>query len=474
MKIAIVHHHLRRGGVTRVIERAVDTLDLAAGVQALVISGEPGGNTALKLEIEPALRYAADGGCRCGIELARKLKEAANRHFGDLPDIWHFHNHSLGKNPALTDALAGLAKDRPLLLQLHDFAEDGRPANYLRILESKAGPEKLYPVGHGIHYAVLNNRDDNILGIAGVPRSHRFILPNPVPAPDFSSEQPPPPINGRYWLYPTRAIRRKNLGEFILLAAISQNDELHFATTLTPQNPAERTYHDNWVEFLRNRDLPVTLGVGELPGTSFDGLVSHAEAIVTTSIAEGFGLAFLEPWAARKPLAGRNLPEITGDFCSSGIDLSMLYQRLEIPAKLVDLDAIKAAYSKLVANTFDAYKRPWTAHTITSALDTVVVNNHIDFGALDESLQQGVIDRIRNDPATLKESIGFPKPVRNQVVTKNHKAVAESYSPDRIGKLYLERLQTIANSRPGIDSFANHNAVLSEFLSPIRLRLLRS
>ena len=30
---------------------------------------------------------------------------------GQLPDLWHVHNHSLGKNPGLTQAIAQLAKE---------------------------------------------------------------------------------------------------------------------------------------------------------------------------------------------------------------------------------------------------------------------------------------------------------------------------------------------------------------------------
>ena len=42
--------------------------------------------------------------------------------------------------------------------------------------------------------------------------------------------------------------------------------------------------------------------------------MASAHRLVTTSVAEGFGLAFLEPWLFGKGLLGRNLPEITVDF----------------------------------------------------------------------------------------------------------------------------------------------------------------
>ena len=59
-------------------------------------------------------------------------------------------------------------------------------------------------------------------------------------------------------------------------------------------------------------------------------MVAHAEAIVSTSIAEGFGLGFLEPWTFGKGLCGRNIPEITKDFENLGINLQNLYSRLSL------------------------------------------------------------------------------------------------------------------------------------------------
>ena len=64
-------------------------------------------------------------------------------------------------------------------------------------------------------------------------------------------------------------------------------------------------------------------------------MVACSEAIVTTSVAEGFGLGFLEPWVFGKSLCGRNLPEITGDFTDHQIDLTNLYERLEVDLALL-------------------------------------------------------------------------------------------------------------------------------------------
>ena len=63
-------------------------------------------------------------------------------------------------------------------------------------------------------------------------------------------------------------------------------------------------------------------------------MVASAQAIVSTSVAEGFGLGFLEPWVFES-LCGRNLPEITGDFSQHGVRLDNLYDRLELNLDLL-------------------------------------------------------------------------------------------------------------------------------------------
>ena len=64
-------------------------------------------------------------------------------------------------------------------------------------------------------------------------------------------------------------------------------------------------------------------------------MIEHSAAIVSTSVAEGFGLGFLEPWTFDKGLCGRNIPEITNDFSDLGIELDHLYERVETDLALL-------------------------------------------------------------------------------------------------------------------------------------------
>ena len=54
--------------------------------------------------------------------------------------------------------------------------------------------------------------------------------------------------------------------------------------------------------------------------THFSALVHAAPFLITTSITEGFGFSFLEPWTAGRSIWGRRLKEICTDFAAHGID----------------------------------------------------------------------------------------------------------------------------------------------------------
>ena len=131
MRVAVVHYHLKPGGVTRIVESAAEAL-APHGVELCAISGEPyTGDTDLKTGVVSGLGYTTDESEYIDPKyLLHELKAEAKRLLGGEPDLWHIHNHSLGKNTVMADAVGLLVRgEAPVLLQIHDFAEDGRPAN---------------------------------------------------------------------------------------------------------------------------------------------------------------------------------------------------------------------------------------------------------------------------------------------------------------------------------------------------------
>ncbi|MEA2068591.1 MAG: glycosyltransferase, partial [Verrucomicrobiota bacterium] len=393
--VAILHYHLKPGGVTRVVERAVESL--GDPVDVLVLTGEaPAPDDALTPITEPfqALEYCEAPDVPDLGKVAEDLRFTARTLLGRDPDVWHIHNHSLGKNsftPQLAWHLANAGCR--LLLQPHDFAEDGRPENY-RLLKERLGEKLdsiLYPIADHVWYAPINSRDKTFLESIGLPHVHE--LPNAVTALPCAAGGPP--ARTKTVVYPARAIRRKNMGEFLLWSLLAPEGHA-FQSTLAPQNPKWLGYYNEWVEFARELNLPVEFDVGRTH--DFAKLVQHADALISTSIAEGFGLAFLEPWLEGKMLIGRKLPEITSDFEEEGLDLSSLYSTLPIPLEWAGETLFFQTLETAMKQSYASYSKAWKPAYFEQAKAVLVVDGKVDFGILDEELQRNAIRHLVEHP----------------------------------------------------------------------------
>lgn len=481
MRIAIVHYHLQPGGVTRIIEHTVAAL-AGSGISLVVLTGqEPGPDFPAAFKVIPALQYEAQRSTSTPVDLMETMKDAARESLGALPDLWHIHNHSLGKNTVLPRALHLLAEEgHHLLLHIHDFAEDGRPANYHMMLEKMASGSKrtmsrlLYPAADHVHYGVLNGRDFSFLQDAGAHTGCLHLLANPVQL-HIDQQDTELSTTERLFLYPTRAIRRKNLGEFLLWSAVTGEGNL-FATTLGPENPRERPRYEQWKRFAVELDLPVDFELASRSGNSFTGLLRQARGLVTTSVAEGFGLAFLEPWLIGRPVCGRDLPEITNEFRDQGILLPHLYRRLDVPVQWIGkgrlLDCAVAGQEKSLA----AYGRKPGPDCPDRILAAWIKDGNVDFGRLDEEMQQQVIRRLVRDPreATHLCPDGLPDPAScDEPLEINRKILQQRYSLSgygaRLREVYSRIVGSISTPLDALDG----EQLLNHFLAPERLALLR-
>jgi len=486
MRIAIVHYHLNPGGVTRVIENAVTSL-VERGIDCVVLTGEPYAGESIKaVQYVEGLEYDARGEPVASEKLAANMFEAARKQFvGKLPDIWHFHNHALGKNLALPGAIKTLiANNQRILLQIHDFAEDGRPDNY-HVIRSHYGNHNeadmahaLYPCAPQIQYAVLNVRDRNFLQNAGVPPDRVHLLANPVALPsvsDGSSVAADKLGAGPLILYPTRAIRRKNLGEFILWAALDKEAGC-YAINLAPENPIDRKIHDRWQSFATGLNLPVQFNINERYGFTYPAIAREAHALFTTSMAEGFGLTFLEPALLGKPLIGRNLPEITGDFSDHGIDLSALYTRLMAPIELIGRDRLTQELARALTLYYEAYATALPSNAVECVLNAISEHDRVDFGCLNEVMQESVIEQMVQSPP-LRDDIQplAPGSLQSQTtIAANRQIIEKEYNLEKYGDtltgLYRNLLEAPAEKPGALD----YKKLLACFLDPARFCLLRT
>lgn len=350
MKLLIIHYHLQPGGVTRIIDSQVLAIrKFIAPDDICILTGEPCGKGALTApvatDVLPELNYI-DSSKPSAAECASMLKKIEGRIKSHIsPDtVIHPHNLNLGKNPVLTYAVHKISETGvPVLNHCHDFAEDGRPENleFLRyVIDGSFGADfrkVLYPDRARYLFGVLNSTDFGRLLNYGVRKNLINLLPNPVHFPEArTSEKHSEIINNikksfdiapelPIFTYPVRAIHRKNIGEFILLASLFPQ-KANWIITLSPQNPLEKPEYEAWKDFCRNNDIKVFFEVGEK--IDFTGLMHVTDRCVTTSMKEGFGMVFLEPWSRGVPVAGRDIPSVTADFMKSGISLPYLYKNL--------------------------------------------------------------------------------------------------------------------------------------------------
>ena len=483
MKIAIVHYHLRRGGVTNVILSAIEALQEIPDCEVLVISGEKPdvGVSIENLALIPGLTYRKSAYLSTAEGLKEALKEAAQSHFGSLPDLWHFHNHSLGKNVLIPSVVSGLASEKArLLLQIHDFAEDGRPKNYVAqrsVYDHESEfADTLYPRASQVHYATINRRDRNFLEAAGLKRERIHLLSNPVngiPS-QTSPEERPFCREKKLVLYPTRAIRRKNLGELLLLS-LAHGEDCEFATSLAPENPEWMPIYDRWRNLALELNLPIRFGVAQKADYSFPDLIGWSDSIITTSVAEGFGLAFLEPWLSGKSVVGRDLPRITGDFSHWGIDLDHLYQRIDAPLSSTQESALRDEADATLRRIYLAYNFPLPKNAVEQTFSRWMEDGTVDFGMLNEDFQIEIIQKAAADSGFLRslnlQSLDDASPA---VVEKNRLLVREHFSLDSYGeKLHAVYRKTL-RATPGRVKSLKPEKVLEQFLDPWRLNLLRT
>lgn len=482
MRVALVHYHLQSGGVTRIICHVQKALH-RRGISSVVLIGkQPPTQVNGAYRVIPGLQYEAERPQLSVAELVAQMRRVATEALDGPPDFWHVHNHSLGKSLILPLALRQLAEEgEHLLFHIHDFAEDGRPANYRAMLSRMAGGRsdilaaQLYPQGEHLHYAVLNNRDYQYLREAGLPLDQLHLLPNPVDLGLVEGEEPPsagiPPL----WLYPTRGIRRKNLGEFLLWSALGPK-ETWFATTSGPENPAEQPRYRRWKQVAAGLGLPVQFEMVGPNSYGFIDLLRMADVAMTTSVAEGFGMAFLEPWTLDTPVCGRNLHEITDQFVADGLCLSGCYERLDVPLDWIGEAQVRQAALSGLERNLAAYDRKPEPGDLERVLGSWLLDGRIDFGRLNEAMQEQVITRVVRQqaqaalisPSTLPETAVLVGPQ-----AENRRILHQRYSLGQYGDWLEAIYRQVAGAPTTACDQLNGEILLDRFLAPERLILLR-
>jgi hypothetical protein len=330
----------------------------------------------------------------------------------DGASLFWAHNPTLGKNALMTAGLMTAAQQAavigiPLrfLYHIHDFAECGRLWNLknLRRCWGDGGLDDFYPVCRNVSYGVLNKADSRRLSQGGIPRESIFILPNAVPFVRTEKKKGKRSIgkylqgyaqvkgyefhHGRpWWTLPIRLIRRKNVLEALLLAAIAE-DSPQLLITLDANSEPERPYAEAVKHLFRKERHAAVVGFGhELvgSGSSFDDLLLASDVVVSTSLLEGFGFTFLEGANQGRPLVGRNLRDVTSDFVDTGFPVTDLYEEFLVP---VDGQSRKKMVSKGQRFAQEQGRllrlKHSTIERFSEEVKAIFSNSAVDFGFLE-------------------------------------------------------------------------------------------
>jgi glycosyltransferase involved in cell wall biosynthesis len=397
---------------------------------------------------------------------ARRILASMRDAWGRHADILHVHNATLNKNPGLLACLRHLQDEGiHLFLQIHDLAEDGRPSVAYR-------PEEGYP--QDCHYGVINTRDRDALLHAGLLPEGLHLMFNEV-RPIEPRGRESSPTGPRALLYPVRAIRRKNLGEAILLSLLLPAD---LVVTLAPSNAADRALYEDWKGFSLSRHLQVTFDAGR--GRDLSDLLAGADAAVTTSVNEGFGFAFLEPFTAGRAVLGRRVPHVCRDFEAAGLRFPSLYGSLPVQLSTFDASAMATRWGNALKAYFTSFERNIDEREVRHAWKAITKDGLIDFAFLDEPAQREAILRVHESGAErekvlqsaeahadLRTCLGAPD---EAMIARNRELVLLRFGASAYAAL-LEGIYARV-LRQSVSQAIDRAALLETFLRPERFRML--
>jgi hypothetical protein len=329
MHLLVVHYHWRPGGVRQVVETTLHTLadDPGSGLKRVhLASGEPPPadwrhslESALtpRLQIDwttdPLLAYASEwpGG---PADHRAALTTSATRLVRSLPAprAVLVENPAVGRHPfigrSIADACA--ATGTRLICRHHDFFFDGRWERWpewtacgTRTFDA-AIADAVPDGSHVVHLAVTE-RDANWLRKlrpAGFCPNTVVVRARPTAAEiDQARHWLRQATAGApvIWLCPTRVLRRKNLAEALLLAALWAPSAT-VATTGAVSSPAEAAYARALTAGQTSGTRPLHAGLlaraerSSSVHPNITALMAASDQIVVPSLYEGFGLPVVE------------------------------------------------------------------------------------------------------------------------------------------------------------------------------------
>jgi glycosyltransferase involved in cell wall biosynthesis len=380
-------------------------------------------------------------------------------------DVVMTENLGIGIDPSVTYAFYLYTQychtsrePKKFIYRFHDFVQQ-RPVNFKNVkkfYESRFGimphwHSVLYPGFPNIKYIAINRYDRARLLEHGIEESNVYYIPNSVDKaiipPDDRGEELRRKIiqrekldpDVRFILYPVRCVRRKNVEEAIFLTKFFNTisgrkteirnhrlkGKFHLLVSIRPASGDDAKYAYQLIEFVKKHNLPVTIGIDDLVSMerevdpddpakiikySIGDLYLASDLVITTSILEGFGFVYIEPWILDRLVIGRSIPLITPDFQAAGMKLGYLYNALIVNRK--DFKDI-------------GMKESDPDRALEKRLSKIANLNNPEF------VDKFIESNETSITATIKL---FDRERREKIIERNKEVVDEVYSKEAIGK----------------------------------------
>jgi hypothetical protein len=370
VRLIIVHSHFRPGGVRRVIEVATPWLVrvLRPRISEVVLAAGEGPERSwlrdFKASLRPArvkcrtngaLAYLSEqrGGMRRITAEMRAFLDSVLHPSGNSRHLVWAHNQGLGRNFILARELERACGRNQALLVLHhhDWWFDNRWERWREV--RRAGLASLDEVAEvvfcsmpHVRHAAINQADAALLE-RHLSRQAGWV-PNLAPLrgkiPAAASRRASLWLGEQLgedapiWLMPCRLLRRKNIAEALLLTRWLR-PEAWLVTTAGVSSADERAYAQRLSRAAQANQWRLRLSLldGARKGTpSVPELMAASEALLLTSLQEGFGLPYLEAATLGRPLICRALENIMPDLAQFGLQFEQAYPEIMIAPALFD------------------------------------------------------------------------------------------------------------------------------------------
>ena len=331
MKILFLHYAFKSDGVTRCVLNNISGLTKLSGNISFILAGDCFASS-IPSDIEKrSIDWEAP-------DIVSQIQEIAKD-----ADVVIIENPTVGILPKATLAFKRYAEknqDKRVIYRIHDLIDD-RPHLFEEFKKTFDNFDDIYPNSNNVSFLTLTSFDKRRLTEKGL--NNIEVLPNSIVISDLD-------INGEKSLglrtlfekkgivkpgekiiaYPVRIERRKNIEEAMLLTKILNEGGDNYRLIVTV--PFDENYEKELEILADKHKIPCSIGKAS-KYISFDkkdkftiaDFYAASDLVISTSVREGFGFVFVEPWLAGTSVMGRAIPSVTEDFQTNGVDLSYLY-----------------------------------------------------------------------------------------------------------------------------------------------------